>query len=165
LAFVAQDTVVALAPTTTGRLRVANVNGGKYPTVTFGVDPGQAVDRDNHVWANYFLCGFKGVHDYLAAHPEAKATARTITGLDVIIDGRVPTGSGLSSSSALVCASVLGVMTVAGLQLNQADIAELACVCERYSGTQSGGMDQAISIMGQRGLAKARAPPHHSPCC
>ena len=33
-------------------------------------------------------------------------------------------------------------------------MAELACVCERYCGTQSGGMDQAISIMGQRGLAK-----------
>lgn len=33
-------------------------------------------------------------------------------------------------------------------------MAELACIAERYVGTQSGGMDQAISVMGQRGLAK-----------
>jgi len=36
----------------------------------------------------------------------------------------------------------------------QAELAEAACLCERYCGTQSGGMDQAISIMGARGLAK-----------
>jgi N-acetylgalactosamine kinase len=44
----------------------------------------------------------------------------------------------------------------ADLDFQQQEVAELACVCERYCGTQSGGMDQAISIMGQRGLAKAR---------
>mmetsp|Transcript_12996 Transcript_12996/g.36556 ORF Transcript_12996/g.36556 Transcript_12996/m.36556 type:complete len:381 (-) Transcript_12996:382-1524(-) len=33
-------------------------------------------------------------------------------------------------------------------------VAEFTCACERYVGTQSGGMDQAISIMGEKGLAK-----------
>lgn len=34
------------------------------------------------------------------------------------------------------------------------EVAEFACTCERYVGTQSGGMDQAISIMGMNGVAK-----------
>lgn len=34
------------------------------------------------------------------------------------------------------------------------EVAEFACTCERYVGTQSGGMDQAISMMGASGIAK-----------
>lgn len=34
------------------------------------------------------------------------------------------------------------------------EVAEFACTCERYVGMQSGGMDQAISIMGMNGVAK-----------
>ncbi len=33
-------------------------------------------------------------------------------------------------------------------------MAHFAAECEKYVGTQSGGMDQAISIMGQAGVAK-----------
>ncbi len=33
-------------------------------------------------------------------------------------------------------------------------MAEFACTCERYVGTQSGGMDQAISLMGMPGVAQ-----------
>lgn len=182
-----QDTIVALRVTSSGKLRVANVNSGKYPTVTFSADPAQAVDREHHSWANYFLCGYKGVFDHLSAGGAKGGPVPACAGLDVMVDGRVPTGSGLSSSSALVCASALAVMTAlgasthhalrdtppperaltthmrpllpthhitSGLDFPQQDVAELACVCERYCGTQSGGMDQAISIMGQRGLAK-----------
>lgn len=36
----------------------------------------------------------------------------------------------------------------------QQDVADFACTCERHIGTQSGGMDQAISVMGERGAAK-----------
>ena len=38
--------------------------------------------------------------------------------------------------------------------LPQAAVAELACKGERHVGTLSGGMDQAISILGELGLAK-----------
>ena len=34
------------------------------------------------------------------------------------------------------------------------EIAEFTRVCEQHVGTMSGGMDQAISVMGERGLAK-----------
>ena len=38
----------------------------------------------------------------------------------------------------------------AGLQ----DVAEFTTTCERYVGTESGGMDQAISLMGMPMMAK-----------
>ncbi len=104
---------MALRRTGGARLRIANVNGGKYPLVEFSADPAQDVDRANHSWANYFLCGYKGVHDYLAARGGAGAGAAA-GGLEIMVDGRVPTGSGLSSSSALVCASALAVMASKG---------------------------------------------------
>ena len=145
--------MVALRRTSAPTLRIANVQASKYPLVTFSADPAQEVDRAKHSWANYFLCGYKGVFDYLGARGQAPPGGPG-GGLEIMVDGRVPTGSGLSSSSALVCASALAVMASRGLSFPKADVAELACVCERYCGTQSGGMDQAISIMGQRGLAK-----------
>ncbi len=159
---------MALRRTSSHVLRIANV-ASKYPLVEFPAEPTQAVDLAARSWATYFLCGYKGVHDYLAARGQA---APADGGLEAMVDGRVPTGSGLSSSSALVCAAALAVMaskgafctrlapptppltSTVGLSFPKADVAELACVCERYCGTQSGGMDQAISIMGQRGLAK-----------
>jgi len=36
----------------------------------------------------------------------------------------------------------------------QQEVAEFSCACERHIGTQSGGMDQAISIMAAPGVAK-----------
>ena len=50
-------------------------------------------------------------------------------------------------------------------------MAHFAAECEKYVGTQSGGMDQAISIMGQAGVAKlisfnpARHPPAPANWC
>lgn len=66
------------------------------------------------------------------------------------------TGSGLSSSSALVCSSAIAILTAHNVlkQVTQSELAEFTCWCERYSGTESGGMDQAISIMAKTGFAK-----------
>ncbi len=113
----AQDTVVALRRTSGAKLRIANVAGAKYPLVEFSADPAQDVDRAHHSWANYFLCGYKGVHDYLAARGGGAPGGGATGGLEVMVDGRVPTGSGLSSSSALVCASALAVMVSKGTRV------------------------------------------------
>ncbi|GAQ79665.1 Galactokinase [Klebsormidium nitens] len=155
-----QDTIVAVrkrpddgsAPS----LRIANVNSKKYPAVVFPADPSQEVDRGNHSWANYFVCGYKGVWEHLErlkASGKEDVEVPTPASLDVMVDGIVPTGAGLSSSAAIVCASAGAVMAAHGLNFSQTDMAELCCKCERHIGTQSGGMDQAISIMAKPGVA------------
>lgn len=66
----------------------------------------------------------------------------------------VPTGAGVSSSSAMVCACSLAVLAAYNIPAAKAEVADFACQAERYVGVTSGGMDQAISMMGAPGLAK-----------
>ena len=134
-----------------GVLVVANADGALYPEVELPADPGAPVDRERHSWANYFQSGYKGVFEHLRR--EGRPTPEPC-GLQVMVRGRVPAGSGLSSSSALVVASAAAVAAVHGLEFSRQEIAEFTRVCEQHVGTMSGGMDQAISVMGERGLAK-----------
>jgi N-acetylgalactosamine kinase len=64
-------------------------------------------------------------------------------------------GSGLSSSAAIVCSSSLAIAAALGLtsHLTKGAVSEFTCTAERYVGVTSGGMDQAISVMGMPGLA------------
>lgn len=52
-------------------------------------------------WYNYFLCGVKGIQEVSGVDFGF--------GLNVAVTGNIPPGSGLSSSSALVSASVLAL--------------------------------------------------------
>lgn len=150
-----QDTIVAIrknndAGNNQKLLRIANVNE-KYTMCTYPADPDQEVDLKNHKWGHYFICGYKGYHEY------AKSKGVDVglpVGLDVVIDGTVPTGSGLSSSAAFVCSATIGIMAVFGVNFPKKDVAQLTCDCERHIGTQSGGMDQAISVMAKSGFAE-----------
>jgi len=147
----ALDTIVAVkVDAGSDRLVVSNTNP-EYTTKEFSTDPSQQVDTASLHWTNYCMCGYKGVFDFLGE--AGKALPETI-GLKIMVDGRVPTGSGLSSSSALTCATAVAVMAAHNLAFTKAEVADFTCKCERHSGTQSGGMDQAISIMGQVGVAK-----------
>ncbi|XP_019181234.1 PREDICTED: galactokinase [Ipomoea nil] len=150
-----QDTIVAIrkhsADKTEKVLRIANVNSEKYSMCTYPAIPDQEIDLKNHKWGHYFICGYKGFYEY------AKSKGIDVgvpVGLDVVIDGTVPTGSGLSSSAAFVCSSTIAIMASFGVSIAKKELAQLACECERHIGTQSGGMDQAISIMAQSGFAE-----------
>src|SRR3546814_16383832 len=72
--------------------------------------------------------------------------------MKVLVSGEVPQGAGLSSSSALVCASCLAVAAaIAGLHSLNISRQEMADACmrsERLVGTMGGGLDQAISFLG-----------------
>jgi len=63
-------------------------------------------------------------------------------------------GAGLSSSSALVCCAGLATAYVHQFNCFKKELADVCTVSERYIGTQSGGMDQAISYFGEEEKAK-----------
>ncbi|THU73531.1 hypothetical protein C4D60_Mb04t23850 [Musa balbisiana] len=149
-----QDTIVAIRKRDVGEsaklLRIGNVNP-KYSMCTYPADPDQEIDLKNHKWGHYFICGYKGIYEFAKSK---KADVGLPVGLDVVVDGTVPTGSGLSSSAALVCSSTIAIMAALDMNFPKKEIAQLTCECERYIGTQSGGMDQAISIMAKTGFAE-----------
>lgn len=80
--------------------------------------------------------------------------AHAARAVQLLIHGTVPLGSGLSSSSALVVAVAVAILAAYGCSATQADVATFTCAAERYVGVNSGGMDQAISVMARPG-----APP------
>lgn len=75
-----------------------------------------------------------------------------VRGLEVIVDGKVPVGAGLSSSAALECAVAAAVSDLLGLDLLSDDHARaaLAGICVNAENTiamaPTGGMDQSASL-------------------
>ncbi|KAJ3215040.1 galactokinase [Dinochytrium kinnereticum] len=147
---IARDVIIAVAEskdqTNPPRVTVTNIDAKKYPDNTFDHDGKTIVDIDAslHEWSNYFKCGYKGAFEVSLASGKS---------LDISIDGNVPAGAGVSSSSAFVCASALATLTASGKTINKGELAQTAIRSERYCGVQSGGMDQSISIMGNTGSA------------
>ena len=77
-------------------------------------------------------------------------------GIDILVSGSIPMGSGLSSSSALVVCSALTFIQANSLT-EKADRTTLADGCakaERHIGTQGGGMDQSICLLAEANEAK-----------
>lgn len=90
------------------------------------------------------LCGVQGIK-------EEGGLSGPFIGLNLAVSGNIPPSSGLSSSSALVCASALSMSHSHGLSLSLENLAEICARCERHIGTQGGGMDQAISFLATKG--------------
>jgi galactokinase len=73
-------------------------------------------------------------------------------GADLVIAGDVPAGAGLSSSAALECATLLGLLGLAGREVGagHAERAELARWAQRaeneFAGVPSGVLDQTASM-------------------
>ena len=73
-------------------------------------------------------------------------------GLDVMIDGNVPVGSGLSSSAALCSGYGFGLNHLFGGNLSRLDLAYIGQKTEHnFSGVMCGIMDQFASLHGRKG--------------
>ncbi|KAH7552760.1 galactokinase [Bipolaris maydis] len=133
------------------RVRIANLNSEKFPTREFDIPEGEIpIDATEHEWTNYFKSGLKGVTQLL----QKKRGKFTSVGMDIVCDGTVPSGGGLSSSASVVCTSALAVLSANGEQnIDKTELCELAIVSERSVGVNSGGMDQAASVFSLRGSA------------
>jgi len=97
-----------------------------------------------------------------AAYPAGVAWALgqagvPLGGADLVIDGDVPAGAGLSSSAALECATALALAELFGSRDGQLDPVTLARVARRAEveavGMPCGVMDQMISMLGRGGHA------------
>ncbi|QDZ18267.1 galactokinase [Chloropicon primus] len=158
------DVIVACGMRSEAHIHVSNVSKEvdaedptkpKYEAGILSIDPREPVKRGS--WLSYVQAAYKGVLEYFMwKHRDNKAEILwpRQKGMNLMVDGRVPQGSGLSSSSALVCAIAIAVMHIKKMSFTKAEIAEFCRECEKYVGTQSGGMDQAISLMGEKGFAK-----------
>lgn len=76
------------------------------------------------------------------------------SGLEVEVDGQVPLGAGLSSSAALECSIAFGLNELFALGHDLKFLARSAQRAENeYVGMPCGIMDQAVSLMAQKGHA------------
>jgi len=75
-------------------------------------------------------------------------------GVDVMIDGHVPLGAGLSSSAALECSVATALNELFSLGFSVESLARLTQKGENeYVGVPCGIMDQSVSLMAKRGSA------------
>jgi galactokinase len=94
-----------------------------------------------------------------AAYPAGVAWALgqagvELGGADLVVDGDVPAGSGLSSSAALECATATALADLHGAGLDRTALAGLARRAENeVVGVPSGVMDQMVSMLGRAGHA------------
>jgi galactokinase len=116
-----------------------------HPQADFDVDGiGDAAAGGG--WANYLKA---------AATMSLRGQA---LGVDLLVTSDLPEASGLSSSSALIVATGLAMLS-ANRQLGELtdarrlELAAQFAEAERYVGTAGGGMDQAASLGGREGCA------------
>ena len=81
-------------------------------------------------------------------------TMEITTGVDILVDGHVPSGAGLSSSAALECSVAVGLNALFDLGKSLEDLARATQKAENdYVGMPCGIMDQSVSLMGREGSA------------
>jgi galactokinase len=133
-------TTVAIAKNSSKVIRVASIQKGGEIT-TFDIS--KIAPMTGEPWTRYPI----GV--LWALGNEALSN-----GLDILVDGRVPLGAGLSSSAALECAVATAVNELYGLNLSLSELARIAQKGENvYVGMPCGIMDQSVSLMATQGNA------------
>jgi galactokinase len=83
-----------------------------------------------------------------------RSSGLEVRGADLVVDGYVPLGSGLSSSSALVMATTLALCEVSGIPWSPVEMALLGHRVESdWVGVKGGVMDQFNAAMARKGHA------------
>lgn len=136
-----REVLIAARPRDDGVVRlVALDQGGEecaFSLDAFAPDPARN-------WSNYV----RGVAFLL------RQRGLALTGMDAVIAGDVPIGSGLSSSAALLVAAAVTFQVLSRFPFDRADLARLTQKAENeFCGVKSGIMDQFISALAQAGQA------------
>ncbi|ETN58226.1 galactokinase [Anopheles darlingi] len=144
-----QSILLAVAPSNDNLLHIKNVDSSFKPykcnVLNFSID---VPSSGGPSWYQYVLCGVKGILSNSSINHEEPC------GMFIMLSGNIPPASGLSSSSAIVSASVLATAYMHNTTLKKETLATVSAECEKFIGTQGGGMDQAIAYLAQEGCAQ-----------
>ena len=130
-------TTVAIARNQSKQIRTASM---QKSGVIFQREAAKLVPKTGEAWSRY---------------PVGVIWALGIsTGLDILIDGEVPLGAGLSSSAALECAVATALNSLFELGFSLPELARITQRAENiYVGMPCGIMDQSVSLMANAGNA------------
>jgi galactokinase len=110
----------------------------------FEFDLDNLPQQRNQAWVDYVV----GVATVL------RRRGIRLEGANLLVNGDIPIGAGLSSSAALEVASTLALLRLTGTQMPLPEVATLCREAENtYVGAHVGIMDQYISCMGKAGHA------------
>lgn len=130
----------AIAPRSDRRLRIGSLIMDEV--VDFDLDDANAQPRGD--WTDYV----RGVAIFL------QRAGYELSGADLVLDGNLPIGAGLSASAAFEVAAGFALLTISGCEV---DRVELAKICQRaenqFVGVRCGIMDQYISCCAVAGSA------------
>eukprot|EP01132_Coremiostelium_polycephalum_P005963 gene5963-7426_t len=144
-----QDTIVAVSINheSNDHINIYNYQSEKFtPKLNINIRKSIDIDLSNHHWTNYVLAAWKGVQN--------SSKNLKLKSLNLLYYGNVPIGSGVSSSSSLVCVSTLAFSYINNLIYTKDELADLSVKSERFVGIEGGGMDQAISFLAEENTAK-----------
>jgi galactokinase len=95
----------------------------------------------SHAWTDYVL----GVVD------QFKIRGLNIGGFNMVVNGNVPIGAGMSSSAAVECAVTMTLSIIFDVTLERQDIVDIAQMSEhQYAKVMCGVMDMFASVFGKR---------------
>jgi galactokinase len=134
---IADRTFALIAKNGDGMVRIASQQR-KNRIFTIGINdvkPGSAGDWEKYVLGVLWALGIT-------------------SGVDILVDGHVPSGAGLSSSAALECSVAVGLNSLFNLGKSLENLARATQKAENdYVGMPCGIMDQSVSLMGREGSA------------
>jgi len=159
-----REIIMAVAPRTDDVLHLVNTDAVAFPRreLVIGDWCDAMADRDwlsfvdgeavrTHLsatagdWSNYVLAA---VLFQQHRHPH-----RRLHGMDVAVNGNVPMAAGLSSSSAVVVASMEAISAVNGISGEPADLVTWCGQAEWFVGSRGGSADHAAIRLGRAGCA------------
>ncbi|KLO11436.1 galactokinase gal [Schizopora paradoxa] len=151
-AAIESDVLMAIAKADTsdpGRVTAENIDS-KYTRQTFAPEKGHLhewtldIDKTQLRWESYVKAGYYGVLERFYKNENDLPN-----GIDLLVTGSVPAGSGLSSSAAVVVASTLSFLVVNDKLdgITKGDLVKMTMDNERRVGVNSGGMDQSSSVI------------------
>ena len=140
-----REIFVCVSPSDDGNVTISNTNK-RFIDRSFSLhSPIQPYPSGD--WGNYVKAAIVGLLPHVLEKVEKPK------GFFALYSGNIPLAAGLSSSSAMVVASALTFLHINNIDMPPLQLAEILAKAERFVGTEGGGMDQAITLMGQKGQA------------